>query len=293
LVSAELPRTMSGAFSANDDFAEKARHENFPVASRFLPRDVRSNLMAIYGFARLTDDVGDEAKGDRLTLLDELDEQLELAAVGAATDPTFQRLSPVIHDLSLSLDPFHRLIEANRMDQRVSSYQTFDDLVEYCMLSAAPVGEMVLGVFGLSSPERIELSDKVCIALQLVEHLQDVQEDAQRGRVYLPRDDMERFGCVDDDLLKPHSTPSVRRLVAFEVGRARELLAAGVPLAATLPPRPRVAVAGFTAGGVAALDSIRRAKHDVIGVRCRPSKLDIAQHMARYFVTASLKRVRS
>ncbi|HEV3186689.1 MAG TPA: squalene synthase HpnC [Acidimicrobiales bacterium] len=284
---------MSGVFSANDDFAEKARHENFPVASRFLPRDVRSNLMAIYAFARLTDDVGDEAKGDRLTLLDELDEQLDLAAQGAATDPTFQRLSPVIRDLGLSLDPFQRLIEANRMDQRVSRYQTFDDLVEYCMLSAAPVGEMVLGVFGLSTPERRELSDKVCIALQLVEHLQDVQEDARRGRVYLPLEDMERFGCVDDDLLKPHSTPAVRRLVVFEVGRARELLAAGVPLAATLPLRPRVAVAGFTAGGVAALDSIKRAKHDVLGVRCRPSKSGIAQHMARYFVAASLKRVRA
>ena len=284
---------MSETFSANDDFAEKARHENFPVASRFLPRDARSNLMAIYGFARLTDDVGDEAEGDRLKLLDGLDAQLELAASGDATDPTFQRLSPVIRDLDLSLDPFRRLIEANRMDQRVSRYRTFDDLVEYCMLSAAPVGEMVLAVFGLSSAERIKLSDKVCIALQLVEHLQDVREDAQRGRVYLPLEDMERVGCVEGDLVQPHATTAVRALISLEIDRARDLLSAGVPLASTLPLRPRVAVTGFTAGGTAALDSIERAKHDVLGVRCRPSKLGVARHMIRYFVAASLKRVKT
>ena len=292
-MSAGLPRSMSGTFSANDDFAEKARHENFRVASRVLSRDERSNLMAIYGFARLTDDVGDEAPGDRLKLLDELEAQLELAASGDATHPTFQRLSPVINDLRLSLDPFRRLIEANRMDQRVSRYRTFDDLVAYCMLSAAPVGELVLAVFGLTSPERIKLSDKVCIALQLVEHLQDVREDAQRGRVYLPLEDMKSVGCVESDLLLTSATFGVRALVALEVERSRELLNAGVALAATLPLRPRVAVAGFTAGGVAALDSIERAKHDVLGVQCRPSKLRLARHLVRYFVGASIQRARA
>jgi squalene synthase HpnC len=284
---------MSGAFSANDDFAEKARHENFRVASRLLPRDARAHLMAIYGFARLTDDVGDEAPGDRLPLLDELDKQLELSARGEATNPTFQKLSPVIRDLDLSLDPFRRLIEANRMDQRVSRYRTFDDLVAYCMLSAAPVGELVLAIFGVTSPERIKLSDNVCIALQLVEHLQDVQEDAQRGRVYLPQEDMELVGCVEGDLLKPHATPAVRRLIALEVRRAHELLKAGVALASTLPLRPRVAVAGFTAGGVAALDSIGRAKRDVLGVRCRPSKIGVVRHTLAFATWASFKNVTS
>jgi squalene synthase HpnC len=284
---------MSGPLSASDDFADKARLENFPVASRFLPRAARANLMAIYGFARLTDDVGDEAEGDRLKLLDGLDAQLELAARGDATDPTFQRLTPVIRDLGLSLDPFRRLIEANRMDQRVSRYRTFDDLVAYCMLSAAPVGELVLAVFALTSTERIKLSDDVCIALQLVEHLQDVQEDARRGRVYLPAEDMERFGCVEGDLLRQHASPAVRALISYEVDRATDLLKAGVPLASTLPLRPRVAVAGFTAGGVAALDSIKRARFDVLGVRCRPRKRGVARHMLRFAVAASLKRVRS
>ncbi|MHB8378550.1 MAG: squalene synthase HpnC [Acidimicrobiales bacterium] len=279
--------------STSDDFSEKACAENFPVASRLLPRDVRSSLMAIYGFARLTDDVGDEAHGDRLKLLDGLEAQLDLAASGDATDPTFQRLSPVIRNLNLPLSPFRRLIEANRMDQRVSRYRTFDDLVAYCMLSAAPIGEMVLAVFGLSSEERIKLSDKVCIALQLVEHLQDVREDAQRGRVYLPLEDMERFGCVENDLLRQHAAPATRALIAFEVDRARDLLNVGVPLVSTLPLRPRVAVAGFAAGGVAALDSIERAGYDVLGVRCRPSKPGVTRHALRFFVAASLKRLRT
>jgi squalene synthase HpnC len=292
LVSDESSRTMTGLFPASGDFADKARHENFPVASRFLPREERANLMAIYGFARLTDDVGDEAAGDRLALLDELDAELVLAANGNATNPTFQRLSPVIRDLGLSLDPFRRLIEANRMDQSVTRYRTFDDLVTYCMLSAAPVGELVLAVFRLSSVERIKLSDQVCVALQLVEHLQDVAEDAGRGRVYLPLDDMQRVGCIEDDLLQTHANAATRALVALEVERARALLRAGVPLAATLPLRPRVAVAGFAAGGVAALNSIEMANNDVLGVRCRPRKLGIAGGMVRSFAAATLVRVK-
>lgn len=292
-MSAEMLRTMSGFFASRDEFADKARRENFPVASRVLPRAARANLMAIYGFARLTDDVGDEAEGDRLALLDGLEAELELAAEGKATYPTFQKLTPVIRELGLSLDPFRRLIEANRMDQRVSSYRTFDDLVAYCMLSAAPVGELVLSAFRLSSPERVRLSDKVCIALQLVEHLQDVHEDAVSGRVYLPLEDMERFGCVESDLLQPSANARVRQLVAYEVERARRLMNAGVSLASTLPLRPRVAVAGFVAGGVAALNSIERAKFDVLGVRCRPRKLGVAGGMVRYVVAASSKQARA
>ncbi len=147
--------------------------------------------MAIYGFARLTDDLGDEADGDRLAMLDWLEAELERAAVGEAdASQCFGSSRPVIESLDLSLEPFRDLIEANRMDQRVTRYESFGDLVEYCMLSAAPVGRLVLAVFGVSTPERVALSDKVCIALQLVEHLQDIGEDARRGRVYMPAEDM-------------------------------------------------------------------------------------------------------
>jgi squalene synthase HpnC len=246
--------------------------------------------MAIYAFARLTDDIGDEAQGDRLALLDWLDDELTLASEGRAIHPVFQRLTPVIEDLNLGLQPFRSLIEANRVDQLVTRYLTFDDLVDYCMLSAAPVGHLVLAVFKVSSPRRIEWSDRVCIALQLVEHLQDVGEDARRGRIYLPTEDMDEFHCADEDLLRSSTSEALRGLIAKESHRARDLLAAGAPLAASLPYRARLAVAGFVAGGVAALESIERANYDVLSVRCRPSKRGLALHMARGFTAATLQK---
>ena len=181
MVSTESESSIGRDFDAPAQLATKARNENFPVASRLLPRAVRANLMAIYGFARLTDDVGDEAEGDRLALLDWLEAELDRAASGRAIHPVLVQLTPVIRELDLSLDPFRRLIEANRMDQRITRYRSFGDLVDYCMFSAAPVGRLVLAVFGVSTSERIASSDKVCIALQLVEHLQDVGEDAATG----------------------------------------------------------------------------------------------------------------
>jgi squalene synthase HpnC len=259
------------------EVSARARQENFPVASRLLPKEARSALMAFYGFARLVDDSGDEAPGDRLALLDHLESQLDAAARGRATDPTFQRLTPVIADLSLDLAPFRRLIEANRLDQRKSRYQSYDELVEYCMLSAAPVGEFVLAAFRVATPDRIQLSNDVCIALQVVEHLQDVAEDARRGRIYLPLEDMERFGCVESDLVARPAGPSLRALVAFEGERARGLLTSGAPLAATLTWRPRVAVCGFVGGGEATLDAMRRADFDVVSATRRPTRTGVVR----------------
>lgn len=289
-MSTRFTQTIDSLFGARDDITSKAGHENFPVASRLLPRDIRSELMAIYAFARFTDDIGDEAEGDRLALLDWLDDELTLAGEGRAIHPVFQRLTPVIQDLNLDLQPFRNLIEANRVDQRVTRYATFDDLVGYCMLSAAPVGHLVLAVFKASSEERIAWSDKVCIALQLVEHLQDVGEDARNGRIYLPMDDLGEFDCTEEDLLRPSASDALRELIAKEAGRARELLAAGPPLASSLPGRARLAVAGFVAGGIAALESLERAHHDVLSVRCRPSKRGVAEHMASVFISATFHK---
>ena len=244
--------------------------------------------MAIYGFARLTDDLGDEAEGDRLAYLDWLESELERAAAGSAANPVLQQLTPLIQGLDLSLDPFRSLIEANRMDQRVSRYRSFSDLVEYCMLSAAPVGRLVLAIFKVSTAERIALSDEVCIGLQVVEHLQDIGEDARRGRIYLPSDDLERFGCTEAELLGTESSPALRRVIAMQIGRARALLAAGRPLAASLQLRPRAAVVGFCAGGMAALDSIERS--DVLKFQCRPGRLGFAKRAVSGLVAAGRKR---
>ncbi len=165
---------------------ERAAQENFPVASRALPRAVRSHLLAIYGFARVVDDTGDELAGDRMGALDALEEQLERAYRGTATDPAFVRLTPTLRELDLDDAPFRALIEANRVDQVVMHYDTWASLRGYCSLSANPVGRLVLAVFGVATPERLAWSDDVCTALQLVEHLQDVGEDYARGRALPP-----------------------------------------------------------------------------------------------------------
>jgi squalene synthase HpnC len=263
----------------------KASSENFPVASRALPRAVRHHLLAVYGFARLVDDIGDEAEGDRLAQLDWADAELDRAALGTAEHPVFRTLAPTITRFGLPLAPFRALIEANRQDQSVTRYATFDDLVAYCMLSAAPVGQLVLAILGAATPERIERSDRVCIGLQLVEHLQDVAEDAQMARIYLPLEDLALFGCPPDALVDEANRPALRDVVAHEVRRARELLAEGAPLSASLPLRARLAVAAFSAGGGAALDSIERASFDVVAVRCRPTPRRFA---SRWLATALL-----
>ena len=213
-----------------EDLQAKARDENFPVASRLLPRRQRAHLLALYAFARLVDDVGDEFEGDRLAALNALDSELTRAFSGEATHPVFVRLQPSIRECRLVEAPFRNLIEANRRDQSIASYATFDDLVGYCTLSANPVGRLVLRVFDADTPPRVAWSDDVCTALQIVEHLQDVGEDARRGRVYLPIEDQEAEGCTVEDLTAAVASSALRRTVAQESARARGLLDSASPL---------------------------------------------------------------
>jgi squalene synthase HpnC len=259
----------------------QARDENFPVASRLLGRRARGHLLAIYGFARLVDDIGDEAEADRLALLDWAEDELGRVYAGQYPEhPVMRVLGPTVRECTLPADPFRRLIEANRRDQAATSYETFDELLDYCRLSAAPVGELVLHVFGAATPERLALSERICAGLQVTEHLQDVAEDHARGRVYLPAEDLARFGCDEDDLGAAMATPELRALIAFEADRARALLADGAPLARRLSPRPGLAVAAFVAGGRAALDALARAGHDVLAERQRPNRRDFVAAFA-------------
>ncbi len=245
----------------------RARTENFPVASRALPRRARGHLLALYGFARLVDELGDaggRTPAERLAALDWLEQELDRALRGAAEHPLLVRVGQTARECALPREPFARLIEANRVDQRVSRYDTWEQLRGYCALSADPVGELVLGVLGLATPARVALSDSICTALQLTEHCQDVAEDLARGRVYLPAEDLRRFGCVESELAAAHASRPLRDVLAFEVARARGLLRDGAPLIAELRGRPRLAVAAFVAGGRAALDAIERADYDVL-----------------------------
>jgi squalene synthase HpnC len=253
-----------------DAIMARAQTENFPVASRLLARRARADLLAIYGFARLVDELGDSDEAgvgglqDKLAALDWLEGELDRAFAGRAEHPLLVALAPTLRRCALAREPFARLIEANRTDQRVSSYDTWEQLRSYCTLSADPVGELVLAVLGLATPARIALSDSICTALQLTEHCQDVAEDLRRGRVYLPREDLERFGATPAELAGVHAGQPLANVIAFEVARARSLLADGAPLIRQLHGRPRLAVAAFVAGGRAALDAIERARYDVL-----------------------------
>lgn len=255
----------------DEDLERLAASENFPVASRLLPKRQRADLLAVYGFARLVDDIGDESTGDRLAELDWAEAELDRAFAGTATHPVFVRLQPTIARGGLTRRPFADLIEANRQDQVVATYATWDDLARYCALSANPVGRIVLQVFGLATPERVGWSDEVCTALQVVEHLQDVGEDAERGRAYLPQELLAAHGCPETDLGAASASPALRATIADAHRRARNLLlSGGPPLVASLRGRPRWAVAGFCAGGHAALDAIEHAGFDVLAHATRP-----------------------
>lgn len=284
-----MPRHRSlEALPSPEAVLAKARDENFPVASRLLPRRVRGHLMALYAFARLVDDAGDEA-GDRSPeLLDAIESDLDRMGPGDAQHPVVRRLAETVRACDLPLEPLRRLIEANRRDQVVSRYRTFEELLGYCELSANPVGRSVLHVFGSATRERVELADRVCTALQLTEHLQDVKEDYGRGRVYLPASDLDAFGVPESELAADRASAALMRLVAFEVARTRELLGAGAPLVRTLRGRLRWAVAGFVAGGAATLDAIARAGYDVLRSTPRATRAGFA----RAFVVALRGAVR-
>lgn len=255
--------------------------ENFKVASRLLPGAWRSDLIALYGFARLVDEIGDAAPGDRGALLDWIEADLERAFVGEALHPLLCKLEATIARRELPREALRRLIRANRQDQQVHRYPTWEALHEYCRLSADPVGELVLHVFGVASDERIALSNSICTGLQLAEHWQDVAEDLRMGRLYLPGEDLARFGCSESDLAAPRASRKVRELMRFEVARARELLEAGTPLVREVRGRARLAIAGFTAGGFAALDAIECRDFDVLGGAPRPRRRDRLRHSIR------------
>ena len=271
----------------------KASAENFPVALRLLPRTYRGHLAAVYGFARSVDDMGDEAAPqERAALLDELEGDVgrlyRMVSRGPGGTPRLsvvRALAPAVVACAIPAQPFYDLIAANRQDQVVSRYATFGDLEDYCRLSANPVGRIVLHVFGTATPEREALSDRVCTALQLAEHWQDVAEDLRAGRIYLPQEDLERFGCTEDDLAAPSAAPRVRALMAFEERRARGLLDTGAPIVGTLRGAARLAVAGYVAGGRAALAAIAASGHDVLRATPRPAKARVAAEIVRAYAT--------
>jgi squalene synthase HpnC len=276
-----------------------ASGENFPVALRMLPARHRRHLTNLYFFARLTDDLGDEARTDspdnqaddqsvaklRLELLDELAADVDrIYDGGQPTSPVMQAMAETVAECGVPARPLLDLIQANRQDQLVTRYATYAELAQYCELSANPVGQIVLYIFGVATPKRIALSDTICTALQLAEHWQDVAEDLASGRIYLPAHDMERYGCTEADLAASTAGPAVRELMIFEVSRVQALLDQGAPLVGTLGGAARLAVAGYLAGGRAALAAIRAQHYDVLRATARPRQQRLAAELVRAYV---------
>ena len=278
--------------------AAKAAAENFPVALRILPRRYRAHLTALYGFARLVDDIGDEplpglpadtpedtVTKTRLRLLDDLAQDVAKIYEGAEPElDAIRALKVTVRECSVPRQPLDDLIQANRQDQLVTRYETYDELKRYCELSANPVGQVVLAIMSTATPARITASDSICTALQLVEHTQDVAEDLGNGRVYLPREDLDRFGVTEADLARPRAEANVRQLIKFESDRAEQLLDEGAPLIGTLHGAARIAIAGYLAGGRAALKAIADKNYDVLQGAPKPGKADTLVAMARCYL---------
>jgi squalene synthase HpnC len=252
----------------------QARAENFPVASRLFPRQTRRHLLNIYGFARLVDDTGDEAPGDRLRLLDEVEAELDALFEGRQPDhPLMRRLGHTIEAFSIPRRPFDKLIEANRVDQSVHRYATFQELRGYCALSANPVGEVVLRIAERATPDRLALSDSICTGLQLVEFWQDLGEDGAAGRVYVPLQDMERYGYRVDDLMAGVRDERFLDLMRFEGRRTRVLLERGRALSPTLPWPFNLAVRLFIGGGLGALSDLEHRRFDTLDASAHTPRL--------------------
>ncbi|MGA8296784.1 MAG: squalene synthase HpnC [Acidimicrobiales bacterium] len=273
-----------------DGVIAKAGSENFPVALRVLPRRVRADLVTIYAYARLVDDIGDLSEGDRLAELEWVEAEFERSLANDATEPILRRAGELALRLETGRAPFLDLIEANRRDQRVSRYATYDELATYCALSANPVGRLVLAVFDVDDAEMVGLSDDVCTGLQLVEHWQDVAEDFQSGRVYLPAEDLARFGVAEETIANRAPTAAFRRLMAFECARARRLLGSGEKLATRLSGWARVAISGFVGGGEAQLDAIEGRGFDVFSGLVKASRPSVALHALRIWNRAARVR---
>ena len=270
------PPSLAESYAYCADLA-RSHYENFTVISRFTPRQHRPALEAVYAFCRHTDDLGDEAEGDRLALLDEWEAELDLAltltlsqgerGLEGPTHPIMVALQDTIRRAQIPETPFRKLIEANRMDQGSGRFETYADVLHYCDHSANPVGRMVLHVLGEATDENVRLSDATCTALQLANFWQDVARDYAMGRIYIPLEDMRAFGCTEGQIANGVADKAFRSVLRFEVDRAQALFEEGLPLAARLSGRAGLAIALFSKGGMRVLDAIRKQDYDVLSRR--------------------------
>lgn len=263
----------------------RSHYENFSVVTWFLPKKLQPHFYSIYAYCRISDDLGDEV-GDpqqSLALLDEWEQELDACYAGCPRHPVFVALRPTILACGIPRDPFANLLMAFRQDQTVTRYETFDDLLGYCVNSANPVGRLVLYACSYSDEQRQQLSDFTCTALQLANFWQDMLVDYAKGRIYLPLEDLRRYGVPESDIAEQHCSPAFRELMRFEVERARAWFRRGRPLIGMVDRDLAIDVELFTRGGEEILNCIERQNYDVLRTRpaiSKPRKLALVASAA-------------
>lgn len=286
----EAPPAMTPAESAEYCATlAKSHYENFHVATFFLPKDLHQDFYNLYAYCRWSDDLADET-GDRersLHLLELWERQLDECYAGHARHPVFQALAQTATRRDVPAKPFHDLLRAFVQDQRVRRYPTYADLEAYCVNSANPVGRLVLYLCGYRDEERQRLSDFTCTALQLANFWQDVIVDYAKDRIYIPLEDLARFGCQEVQIERREFTPQFRELMRFEVERARGLFQQGLPLIKMVDKHLAADLDLFSQGGLAILDMIEEQGYDVL--KARPSLGKFRK--LRLLATAAVKRI--
>ncbi len=247
----------------------KSHYENFSVATWFLPSRLRQHFYNVYAYCRISDDLGDEV-GDpqqSLELLDQWETELNACYAGSPKHPVFVALAETVKQFGIPRHEFSDLLIAFRQDQTVTRFETFDDILAYCHYSANPVGHLVLYLCGYSDAERQQLSDYTCTALQLANFWQDVFVDYGKGRIYLPLEDLRRFGVTGENIAQRHATPQFLALMKFEVERARDWFARGLPLVRMVNRELAIDLELFSRGGQEILNAIERQGFDVLKAR--------------------------
>jgi squalene synthase HpnC len=252
----------------------RSHYENFSVASWFLPRHLRQHFFNVYAYCRISDDLGDEVgdPGASLQLLDQWEMELNACYDGHPRHPVFVALAETVREFQIPKHEFADLLTAFRQDQTITRYETFEDLLGYCHYSANPVGHLVLYLCGYHDAERQLLSDYTCTALQLANFWQDVSGDFAKGRIYLPLEDLRRFGVGEASIGREENNPAFLAMLQFEVGRAREWFSQGWPLIARVDRKLATDIELFSRGGQEILNAIERQQYAVLGRRPAISK---------------------
>ena len=290
-----IPSTPPSPAEAREYCARLARthYENFSVASWFLPRRLRQHFFNVYAYCRISDDLGDEV-GDTaasLELLDQWQRELDACYEGAPKHPVFVALAETVRQFDIPKHEFSDLLRAFRQDQTVTRFETFNDVLAYCRYSANPVGHLVLYLCGYRDPERQQLSDFTCTALQLANFWQDVSTDYAKGRIYLPLEDLRRFNVREDEIARDQNTPAFYAMMKFEVERARDWFRQGLPLIGKVDRELAIDLDLFSRGGQEILNAIEKQDYAVLGNRpaiSKPRKLALVARAA----TAKLLRNR-